>query len=319
MSPEDTKVTAADLSAAMDRYGYPPETRQIIQAENLLPTGLLGRLHATYPQHSGLVQRGEGWFSDRTHYAGISGFRQVVGVLAGHGIHLGDLTERELFVEVYRFKVSRHALNSIDWQDYEHDSMFQLMFPQPGMMRRDLLERYAAAASPEERSRIASDYVHDTNPHDAHQLLNKAWMSWRTTATSTWSRAASTSIRPACSSSTRPRRNASPSAPTASATPRCAATRTCSSRRTSTRCTPICASTPRSPTCSSPAATPATCPSSACGSTSSPSSKTRRCCTCAPSASARACSPTSPNGCSPTQYEPDAGPLRPHARQRPAA
>ena len=37
MSREDTKITPADLSAAMDRYGYPPETREIIPAENLLP------------------------------------------------------------------------------------------------------------------------------------------------------------------------------------------------------------------------------------------------------------------------------------------
>ena len=79
-------------------------------------------------------------------------------------------------MEVYRFKVSRHVLNLIDWQDYERDSLFQLTFPQPGMMRRDLLERYTAAQSPEERTRIASDYVHETNPHDAHQLLNKPWI-----------------------------------------------------------------------------------------------------------------------------------------------
>jgi len=176
MSREDTKVTPANLSAAMDRHGYPPEAREIIQAENLLPLGLLNRLHATYPQHSALVQHGKALFPARPHYAGLAGFRQVVGILADHGIHLSDLTERELFVEVYRFKVSRHVLNLIDWQDYERDSLFQLTFPQPGMMRRDLLERYNAAQSPEERTRIAGDYVHETNPHDAHQLLNKPWI-----------------------------------------------------------------------------------------------------------------------------------------------
>jgi lysine 2,3-aminomutase len=169
-------ITPADIDAMMTRYEYSPETRQIIRAENLLPAGLLDRLHATYPQHSGLLQRAELLFFGRDHFSGLSGFRQVVGILADHGIHLSDLTERELFVEVYRFKVSRHALNSIDWQDYERDSMFQLMFPQPGVMRPDLLERYAAETSAEERSRIASDYVHETNPHDGHQLLNKPWI-----------------------------------------------------------------------------------------------------------------------------------------------
>ncbi|OFW61102.1 MAG: hypothetical protein A2133_00540, partial [Actinobacteria bacterium RBG_16_64_13] len=169
-------ITPAHVETMMDRYGYPPETRQIIAGENLLPAGLLDRLHATYPQHSGLLEREEMLFSDRDHYSGLEGFRQVVAVLAGQGIHLGDLTERELFVEVYRFKASRHALNSINWQEYEHDSMFHLTFPQPGVMRKDLLERYAAERSAKERSRIASDYVHETNPHDAHQLLNKAWI-----------------------------------------------------------------------------------------------------------------------------------------------
>jgi lysine 2,3-aminomutase len=169
-------ITPPDVEAMMDRYGYSPEMRRIIADENLLPAGLLSRLHATYPRHSGLLETGEVLFTGREHYSGLSGFRQVVGILAEHGVHLGDLTERELFVEVYRFKASRHALNSINWGDYEHDSMFRLVFPQRGMMRRDLLERYEAAASPGDRSRIASDYVHETNPHDAHQLLNKAWM-----------------------------------------------------------------------------------------------------------------------------------------------
>jgi lysine 2,3-aminomutase len=169
-------IGQADIQAMMDRFGYSAETRRIIDRENLLPPGLLTRLHATYPEHSGLLEHGRILFPDRDRYEGLEGFRQVVAVLARNRIDLSNLTERELFVEVYRFKVTRHALNSIRWEDYEHDSMFQLMFPQPGMMRPDLLQRYAAATDPAERSRIASDYVHQTNPHDAHQLLNKAWL-----------------------------------------------------------------------------------------------------------------------------------------------
>ncbi len=176
MGPEHKQAfTPADLAGLLVRYGYSAKTRDLISAENLLPLGLLSRLHATYPRQSALAQTGEVLFADHSHYPGLSGFRQVVGVLAEHGVHLSDLTERELFVEVYRFKVSRHVLNLIDWHDFEHDSLFQLTFPQPGMMRRDLLERYTAAP-PEERTRIASDYVHETNPHDAHQLLNKPWL-----------------------------------------------------------------------------------------------------------------------------------------------
>jgi L-lysine 2,3-aminomutase len=44
------------------------------------------------------------------------------------------------------------------------------------MMKKELIDAYAATTSPDERSRIASDYVHQTNPHDGHQLLNKPWI-----------------------------------------------------------------------------------------------------------------------------------------------
>lgn len=171
-----TVLTVSDLEDLLYHYALSAEAKEIISAENLLPLGLLNRLHATYPEHSALAPRGEVIFTDRARYSGLSGFRQVVARLAEKGIHLSDLTERELFVEVYRFKVSRHVLGMIDWRAYERDSLFQLTFPQPGMMRQDLLARYAAAKSPEERTRMASDYVHETNPHDAHQLLNKPWL-----------------------------------------------------------------------------------------------------------------------------------------------
>lgn len=169
-------VPAIDLPMLMDRNGYPAETRQIIETENLLPVGLLSRLHATYPQHSGLREAARFLFNESQHYAGLDGFRRVIRILAENGIRLSDITERELFVEVYRFKASRHALNSIKWNDYEHDSMFQLIFPQPGMIRREIVDAYKAAASPEQRRKVAEDYIHKTNPHDAHQLLNKPWI-----------------------------------------------------------------------------------------------------------------------------------------------
>ena len=169
-------LTAADLDKVMARYGYPEETRQIIRDENLLPLGLLSRLHATYPQHSGLLERGEFLFAEREHYSGLEGFRKVIAVLEGRGIHIGHIAERELFVEVYRFKASRHALNSINWTSYERDSMFQLMFPQPGMIRKEVVDAYVAAPTAEQRRTIAEEYTRQTNPHDGHQLLNKPWI-----------------------------------------------------------------------------------------------------------------------------------------------
>ncbi len=169
-------VTASDVSKMLDRYGYPEDTRQIIQSERLLPTGVLSRLQATYPQYSGLLESRPFLFTDREPYSGIEGFREVVQILAKNGIQLGHIAERELFVEVYRFKASRHILNSINWDHYEQDSMYQLVFPQPGMMRKKVTDAYLAAKTDEERHRVIEDYMEETHPHDGKQLLNKPWI-----------------------------------------------------------------------------------------------------------------------------------------------
>jgi lysine 2,3-aminomutase len=169
-------VTAYDVSNMLARYSYPEETREIIQSERLLPQGVLSRLQATYPQHSGLLESRPFLFNDSSQYSGIEGFRKVVQILAKNGIHLGHILERELFVEVYRFKASRHILNSIDWNNYEQDSMYRLVFPQPGMMRKKVTNAYMAAKTDQERHQVIEDYMEETNPHDGHQLLNKPWL-----------------------------------------------------------------------------------------------------------------------------------------------
>lgn len=169
-------ISPAHVAALLDRNGYCPETREIIETENLLPAALLGRLHSNYPQHSGLLETRPLLFRGREQYAGLPGLRAVMGILEENGIHIGHVHERELFAEVYRFLATRHALNSIDWDDYERDSMFQLVIPQPGMLRRELVEAHARAGSDVERRRVISDYMEKTNPHDGHQLLNKPWI-----------------------------------------------------------------------------------------------------------------------------------------------
>ncbi len=160
----------------MDRYHYPDETVQILKDEGLLPPGLLARLHLSYPQYSSLLQVDPFLFPNRAQYEGLRGFRKVCEILASHGITLDHLVERELFVEVYRFKATSHILNAIDWTAYANDSLYQLVFPQPGMMRPDIVAQYAVTTDPELRSRIAYDYKEHTNPHDGHQLLNKPWL-----------------------------------------------------------------------------------------------------------------------------------------------
>ncbi len=165
-----------DLDHLLARYGYSPEVRAIVDQEQLLPAGLLTRLHRIYPQHSGLGEGDSFIFPRRSHYDGLGGFRTILDLLTARGIHLDRVAERELFIEVYRFKASSHALNAIDWRNFQCDSMYHLIFPQPGMMKPDIVALYEAAATPAERTRIANDYKLKTNPHDGHQLLNRPWI-----------------------------------------------------------------------------------------------------------------------------------------------
>ncbi len=169
-------VSAQQKAQMLDRYDYPAETRKIIDVENLLPPVLLSRLQATYPQHSGLLETRPFLFAHKAIYSGLEGFRDVVRILQKNGIALERTAERELFVQVYRFKATRHILNSINWNDYQHDSMYQLVFPQPGMMPEKLVQEYIAAKNDTEREQVMTAYHEATNPHDGKQLLNKPWM-----------------------------------------------------------------------------------------------------------------------------------------------
>jgi lysine 2,3-aminomutase len=164
-----------DLKSTFESYHYSDETVSIIEAENLLPVGLLKRLHFSYPQHSGIFKTDEAYFRDKTYYSGLHGFREIVENLKAHGIDLGHIKEREFFIEVYRFLATKHTLNSIDWSNYEKDTMYYLIFPQPGMIHADEVDKYINAKSDEERRKVVEDYQKKTNPHDGKQKLNKPW------------------------------------------------------------------------------------------------------------------------------------------------
>ncbi|MCP4200767.1 MAG: hypothetical protein GY769_02380 [bacterium] len=149
----------------------------MILDERLLPEGLVNRLHALYPQYSGLRPTTAPLFTGKENFAGLSGFREVCGILRDHGVEIGFQEERELFIDVYRFLATRHTLNSIDWGNFATDSMFQLVFPQPNMIRKEVVEAYSKATTRVERQRIATEYMRETNPHDGHQQLNKPWFT----------------------------------------------------------------------------------------------------------------------------------------------
>ena len=155
---------------------YSAETQEIIVEENLLPTGLIKRLHSAYPATSGLLDTSRDMFTDKAKYKGIDGLREIDQILQSHGIEIGHMEERELFIRIYRFMATRHVLNAINWQAFEKDSLFQLVFPQPGMILPDTVKAYLGAGSEEEKESIIKAYIKRfTNPHDGKQLLNKPW------------------------------------------------------------------------------------------------------------------------------------------------
>ena len=164
-------------SPLLEGRGYKAETIRTILDERLLTEGLVRRLHALFPQYSGLMDAAPPLFVGKENFSGLSGFREVCETLRSNGVDIGFQTERELFIDVYRFLATRHTLNSIDWQNFATDSMFQLAFPQPGMIRADVVEAYCATEDREERRAIATAYMRQTNPHDGNQLINTPWFT----------------------------------------------------------------------------------------------------------------------------------------------
>ncbi len=164
-----------DIRRVISDGGYPQQAQEIALREGLLPSGLVNRLHSLYAQYSVLARTEKPMFTDQNSYTGLKGFRAVIGTLQQNGINIGHIDERELFVEVYRFLATRHTLNCIDWQNYASDGVFQLVFPQPGMIRKDVAAKYISAEKGKPRTQVAIDYMQETNPHDGNQQLNKPW------------------------------------------------------------------------------------------------------------------------------------------------
>ena len=62
-------VDSSDVKKMMERYGYPQDTVDIIERENLLPLDLLNRIQGAYPQYSGLLETKPFLFNDKKHYS----------------------------------------------------------------------------------------------------------------------------------------------------------------------------------------------------------------------------------------------------------
>ncbi len=168
-----SSIGQSDIRQMMFAYDFNEETIHAIDREDLLPLGLINRLQQCYSEYSGFLRDGEPIFVGKTHYKGLKGFREILEILEKKGIKLGDIKEREFFLEVYRFMATKHILNSIDWKDYENDSIYHLVFPQPGMINKADVKKYLDTSTDEERRKVVDAYQLKTNPHDGMQKLNK--------------------------------------------------------------------------------------------------------------------------------------------------
>ncbi|MFN3872796.1 MAG: hypothetical protein ACK4R9_07330 [Ignavibacterium sp.] len=163
------------IESILNQREISEEIKNTIINEELLHEGALKRLHTCYPEHSAIIRTDKQLFTGKDRYSGLKGFREIVEHLKRNGIEIGHIEERELFIEVYRFMATKHVLNAINWNNFEKDSIFQLVFPQPGMIRKDVVEKYLNAKDDYEKELIVRDYIQETNPHDGKQKLNKPW------------------------------------------------------------------------------------------------------------------------------------------------
>ena len=174
-SAKKIDIQASDVKKMMDRYHYSDDIKANIEKEDLLPAGVLSRLHSCFTHHSGIMESSKFIFTGKENYAGLKGFREIVETLHKNGIDIGHIKAREFFIEVYRFLATKHVLNTINWNDFANDSLFQLVFPQPGMIQAEAVKLYIEAKTEDERKTIVNKYMKKTNPHDGKQLLNKPW------------------------------------------------------------------------------------------------------------------------------------------------
>jgi L-lysine 2,3-aminomutase len=171
---EWVKFHSSDVESLMDQHDLDEDARNIIKTENLLPTTLLSRLHTNYPQYSLLNRKSTPIFSKgKNKYTGLPGFRMICEILNQHDIVLSDIKERELFIEVYAFLATKHILNTIDWDNYLTDPVFQLVFPQPKMIDKKIVDMYSSIEDDFERRKMVVEYRNKTNPHDGKQILNR--------------------------------------------------------------------------------------------------------------------------------------------------
>ncbi|RAP31635.1 lysine 2,3-aminomutase [Candidatus Marinamargulisbacteria bacterium SCGC AG-343-D04] len=87
------------------------------------------------------------------------------------------LKEREIVAQVFPFKINQHVVDIIDWDHYHFDPLFQLTFPQPGMLEKDEISCIShlndEGASRDQIAEAISKLRSKKNPAPANQSANR--------------------------------------------------------------------------------------------------------------------------------------------------
>lgn len=87
------------------------------------------------------------------------------------------LQDREIVAMVFPFKINQHVIDIIDWNNYENDAIFQLTFPQPGMLHPEEIEKIRTLinnqSSREDIANEISAIRSAKNPAPANQSANR--------------------------------------------------------------------------------------------------------------------------------------------------
>ncbi len=101
----------------------------------------------------------------------------IESIFKSKGIKDPYLKERLIVAQVYPFKINQHIIDLIDWDHYHFDPLFQLTFPQPGMLLPEEIARIEkmneANATREEIAQAISDLRSEKNPAPANQSSNR--------------------------------------------------------------------------------------------------------------------------------------------------
>lgn len=80
----------------------------------------------------------------------------------------------KVVAQVLPFKVNQYVIDElIDWDNVPHDPIFQLTFPQPGMLPQETFDKVADLLKKGDRDKLkllVNDIRYDMNPHPAGQM-----------------------------------------------------------------------------------------------------------------------------------------------------